>query len=208
MRVVHVGFHLDRHHREPAALLDAGPVLTALATAVRSAGPEVVVVQPARTEATLRRAGVVYRFVVERPALFRRGTPGTRPVRTPAAATVGAVAEADPDVVHVNGLSVPRFARRIRDRLPSAAIVAQNHLDRPPSPWRRPGARRAARAYDAVAFTAREQAARSSKRVCSHRDCPSTRCRRCRLTSGPVPSRPPAAASAFTATRRWRGSVV
>jgi glycosyltransferase involved in cell wall biosynthesis len=37
-------------------------------------------------------------------------------------------------------------------------LLAQDHADRPPSPWRLPRARRDARAWKAVAFTAREQA--------------------------------------------------
>ncbi len=157
IRVVHVGFHLDRQRRPPEALLEAWPTLTGVATAVARAGLDVAVVQPAHRDATLERDDVTYRFVRERPALLRRGTPGTRPVRAPAAATLEAVAAFEPAVVHLNGLALPAFVRRLADRI-GAPILAQDHADRPPAPWRRPAARRAMRACDAVAFTAREQA--------------------------------------------------
>lgn len=158
MRVVHVSFHLDRARREPAALLDARPALTRLASALARKGLDVTVVQPAHRPAAIRRDNVSYRFVAERPAFLRRGTPGVRPVRAPAAGLVDTVADAAPDLIHVHGLTVPGHARRLRDRLPGVPILAQDHADRPPRPWRRPWARKAMRAYDAVAFTAAEQA--------------------------------------------------
>lgn len=159
IRVVQVGFHLDRAGRSPDELLEAWPTLPGLASAVARAGTDVVVVQPARTDRTLERDGVTYHFVAESSALFRRGTPGTRPVRSPAGAVVDAVADLAPDVVHVNGLTVPGHAGRLKARLPRGRIVVQDHADRPPPPWRRPLAGRAMRAaYDAAVFTAREQA--------------------------------------------------
>lgn len=158
MRVVHVGFHLDRHGREPDALLEAWPTLTGTASATAGAGAEVVVVQPAHREATLRRDGVEYRFVEERATRLRRGTPGTRPVRVPARRTLDAVADVSPDLVHVNGLSVPHHVRRLKARLPAVRVLVQDHADRVPPAWRRPAARWGMRAYDGVAFTAREQA--------------------------------------------------
>lgn len=157
-RVVHVGFHLDRARREPDVLLDAWPTLSGVASAVARTGLELAVVQPARRDTTLTRDGVQFRFVAERPALLRRGTPGTRPVRAPAAAVIDAVAGLDPDVIHVHGLALPGHAYRLRARLPRTPILAQDHADRPPRPWRRPAARRAMTALDAVAFTSAAQA--------------------------------------------------
>lgn len=157
-RVAMVGFHLDRAGREPDALLEAWHTLPGVAGAVARAGVDVTVIQPAHRHASFERDGVAYRFVAERPALFRRGAGATRPVRLPASRVVDAVAAAAPDIVHVNGLTVPAGAMRVRKRLPDVGILAQDHADRPPSLWRRPAARRAMRAYDAAAFTAREQA--------------------------------------------------
>lgn len=156
-RVVITSFHLDREKRQPEELLAAWPTLVGVAGAVARAGMDVGVVQPAHRDAVVRRDGVEYRFVKERPALLRRGTPGTRPVRAPAAALVAAVADLAPEVVHVSGLSLASHARRLKRRMPDVKILAQDHADRPPF-WRRPATRRAMLAYDAVAFTASAQA--------------------------------------------------
>jgi glycosyltransferase involved in cell wall biosynthesis len=158
VRVVIIGFHLDREGRAPEALLDAWPTLPGLASAVARAGFRVSVVQPARRDAAFARDGVSYHFVAERPALYGRGTPGSVPVRAPAAASLTAISRLAPSVIHVNGLGVPAHARRLKKRWPMTPILAQDHADRPPPPWRRVAARRGIRAFDAVAFTAREQA--------------------------------------------------
>jgi glycosyltransferase involved in cell wall biosynthesis len=162
MRVVVIGFHLDRVGRAPEALLEAWPTLPGLASALARTGLDVSVVQPqpGPRAATIRRDGVVYRFVPERPALLRRGTIGSRPVRAPASASLDAVARLAPSIVHVNGLGVPIHAHFLRKRLPAVRILAQDHADRPPARWRRPAARWAMRAFDGVAFTARAQAER------------------------------------------------
>jgi len=158
IHVVQVGFHLDRADREPEELLDAWPTLSGVASTVSGSGVRVTVVFPARRDATLRHRGVEYRFVAERPAFLRRGSPGSRPVRRPAVRMLDQVAALAPDLVHIHGLGLPTYAKSIRTRLPGARILVQDHADRPPRPWRRPFDRRAMRACDAVAFTAREQA--------------------------------------------------
>lgn len=157
-RVVHVGFQLDRAGRDPEALLEAWPTLSRVAGAAAAEGFDVTVVQAAARDASLRRDGVVYRFVAERPAL-RRGPPGTRPVRTSAPRLGAEVERLAPDLLHVHGLALPGHVRRLRERLPAARVLAQDHADRPPRPWRRWAAARGTRPYDAVAFTVREQAA-------------------------------------------------
>lgn len=78
-RVVHVGFHLDRAGRDPAALLEAWPTLPGVASAFARQGVEVAVVQPAHEEARLTRDGATYRFVAERPALLRRAPAARAP---------------------------------------------------------------------------------------------------------------------------------
>ena len=160
MRVVVISFHLDRDERPPEALLDAWPTLPGLASALARTGLDVSVVQPSSRDATFRRDGVGYHFVPERPALLRRGTPGSRPVRAPASASLAAVARLAPSLVHVNGLGVPIHPYLLRRRLPTVRILAQDHADRPPPRWRRPAARWAMRALDGAAFTARAQAER------------------------------------------------
>jgi glycosyltransferase involved in cell wall biosynthesis len=158
IHVVQVGFHLDRREREPEELLDVWPTLSGGASAVSRNGVRVTVVYPAHRDAIIRHRGVDYRFVAERPAYLRRGTQGSRPVRRPAVRMLDQVAALAPDLVHVHGLGLPTHAESIRKRLPRTRLLAQDHADRPPRPWRRPVDRRAMRSYDAVAFTAREQA--------------------------------------------------
>lgn len=158
VRVVQIGFHLDRQGRRPEALLAAWPTLPGLASAVARDGFDVCVVQPAVQDTFLRREGVAYHFVRERPAVLRRGTPGSRPVHAPARALLDVVTGLDPSVVHVNGLGTPSHARYLKQRLPGIRILAQDHADRLPPRWRRRATRRAMRAFDGVAFTAREQA--------------------------------------------------
>lgn len=158
-RVVLIGFYMDRAGRSPEALLDAWPTLPGLASALARVGFDTAVVQPAGRAAVLRRDGVEYHFVEERAARLPRGGGGARAVRSPASASLAAVSRLSPSVIHVNGLGVPWHARDLKARLPDTPILAQDHANRPPPPWRRGLARKAMRAYDGVAFTAREQAA-------------------------------------------------
>jgi glycosyltransferase involved in cell wall biosynthesis len=155
--VVMVSFHLDRRGRDPDALLAAWPTLADAPVAAAAAGVDVAVVQPAATDAVQHRGGVAFHFVRERPG-FRRGSPGTRPVRPDAPALTRRVRELRPLVLHVQGLSLPGHARRLVDALPGVRVLAQDHADGIPRWWRRRHARRDARCYDAVAFTAPAQA--------------------------------------------------
>ena len=157
MEVVQVGFHMDRDHRDPEDLLKAWPSLPGLARAVSGCGVRVTVVWPSHRDATFSMDGVTYVFASERPALFRRGTAGTRPVRAPASHVLDQVTGVGPDLIHVHGLTLPIHAGHLKRRLPRVKILAQDHADRPPRRWRRPLERKRMKAYDAVAFTAREQ---------------------------------------------------
>ncbi len=158
IHVVQVGFHLDRARRAPEELLAARPTLSGVASAVSGAGNRVTVVQPAHQNAAIRFQGVEYRFIAGKPALLRRGTPSSQPVRRPARKITDRIVALEPDLVHIHGLGLPAFAKSLRERLKGVKILGQDHADRPPPPWRRPFERHAMQAYDAVAFTAREQA--------------------------------------------------
>lgn len=152
-RVVHLGLHRDRADRPPEALLEAWPTLLRGAAAVARTGWHTTLVLPAGHDTVLRRDGVTVRFVREATGR-RRGPPGLRPVRASAPRLSAAVAEAAPDVVHIHGLALPGHAARLRRALGAdVRIVAQDHADRPPRPWRRGSWRRAAASWDAVAFT-------------------------------------------------------
>src|SRR5215813_2487019 len=63
IRVAHVSFHADGKRRNGADLLEAWPTLSSVATAVSSAGVDVVVIQTAHANETIERHGVVYHFV-------------------------------------------------------------------------------------------------------------------------------------------------
>ena len=155
IRVVHVGCVLDVARRGGAELLAAWPTLGDVAAAVRASGADVSVVQAAHRDERLTLAGVEYHFVTEarlaRPAGDRR--PGAvLPFRL-----ARAVAALTPDVIHVNGLAFPLHLRALTRAAPRAAMLVQDHADRPPRRLRWL-ARRAFRVVDGVSFTAREQA--------------------------------------------------
>ena len=105
--------------------------------------------------------GIRYRFIAD--GARNTPQPWDRPART-----VQAVADARPDVVHVNGLIFPGCVRALRAALPSdTAIVLQDHSGAVPRSWPWPLAPLAAgrwqRAFadaDACTFTARALAER------------------------------------------------
>ena len=141
----------------PGALLDRYHTLTAWSDALAAAGSHVEVVQRFARAGGLERRGVRYRFVAD-------AHPAVLPLRTASAATVAAVADATPDVVHVNGLVFPALVGALRRRLPHhVAIVVQDHAGiQPPDRsrfWPRRRWPRGLDQADAVSFTSAEQAA-------------------------------------------------
>lgn len=140
----------DPSLREPEALLARYHSLTGWADAVAACGVRVSVVQAFGIDAETRRGEVAYRF-----RRVRSGAAGWWDVQRLARG----VADASPDVVHVNGFAPWPIAalRRYVGRTP---LVVQHHGGRPPRSWSR-GAwwhERALRTADAVLFTTREQA--------------------------------------------------
>lgn len=141
---------------DPAALVDRYPTLTGLAAALADAGAGVNVVQRFSFEARLTRDGADYHFVTDSAPPFPPPSSTAQPI-------VDAVRAASPDVVHVNGLMFPAMVAALREALPAARIVVQDHagigapglIDRMlDSSWR--GLAKA----DAYSFTARENADR------------------------------------------------
>ena len=121
MRIVQANAVYDPAAKTPAALLDLYYTLTGWSAAVARAGAEVSVVQRFHSAATLERDGVRYEFVTdaEKPWLSTTGAPGP---------FVNAIADANADVVHVNGLIFPRLVVTLRQSVSArAAIVAQHH---------------------------------------------------------------------------------
>jgi glycosyltransferase involved in cell wall biosynthesis len=120
--IVFVNYPFDPRDAEPEALLGRYHTLEGWARAVAEAsGAPVAVVQRFRGAATLRRAGVEYRFVDDAPV--PRPPPWWWSLRV-----VDAVAALDPDVVHVHGLVYPAQVRLLRARLPArTTLLVQDH---------------------------------------------------------------------------------
>ncbi|GMV05520.1 MAG: hypothetical protein AMXMBFR53_17980 [Gemmatimonadota bacterium] len=154
--------YADPLGRSGAELLAAWPTLAGVAEGVAAAGATVEAVVTAARDESFTEAGVAWRFVAESPSPTRAisslarlagGRGALHPART-----LRATRSSSPDVVHLHGLSFPLQARALRDLHPGAALVAQDHADRPASGWRRWLHRGAYRGLDGVAFTAPRQA--------------------------------------------------
>lgn len=152
MRVVQVSCFRDPLRRPADELLQAWQAIELQARAASSVGAEVTVVQAAWRDQEVARDGIRYRFVAEPSAV------PPRIARVLPRRLAAAVAEAGPEVVHVQGLSFPAQTRLIA-RASGAPILAQDHADQPMAGWRRPLQRWGLGAARAVAFTVREQAA-------------------------------------------------
>ena len=146
MHVVQVNFTCDADLADPDALLARYRTLVAWSDAVAAAGAaRMTVVQAFPYDARVVRNGIEYMF-------------------RPAARLHHAVADARPDLVHVNGLIFPARTWLLRQTLKRrTAIVVQDHGGDAPGDGRtavhRAFRRSALRAADAFLFAAAEQAA-------------------------------------------------
>lgn len=139
LRIVQVGFQVDRLRREPARLLEEWTTLVDVAEAAQQAGLQVSVVQAGGRAEVLDRNGVRYYFFAHGPDAPRL------------------IGRLDPDVIHVHGLRFPREVLCVAAHLPHVPILLQDHASRLPRLWRRPLHRRAFAAAAGVAFCARPQ---------------------------------------------------
>jgi glycosyltransferase involved in cell wall biosynthesis len=149
VHVLQISFFVDRQRRAPERLLEDWHSLEDIATAVAGAGERVTVVQASLSEGRLSRRGVDYVFI----APDSRDTPLAR-----ARSFRALLRELAPDVVHVHGLGFARDVLALRELLPDAPILLQDHADRVPRFWRRAPWKRAAAIVDGVSFCARAQA--------------------------------------------------
>jgi glycosyltransferase involved in cell wall biosynthesis len=110
MNVVQLNYAFDKALTDPGALLEAYGTLTGFSEAVAAAGADrTTVVQRFHRDARIRRNGIEYTFCS-----------ASRVHQT--------VADAQPDVVHVNGLHFAARTWALRQRLDrSVAIVVQDH---------------------------------------------------------------------------------
>src|SRR5262245_26328953 len=144
MNVVQLNYAFDKALTDPDALLDRYRPLNGLSAALAAAGADrTTVVQRFHRDARITRNGIEYQFC--RPSRVHR-----------------TVADAHPDVVHVNGLDFAAYTwvlRRWLDR--SVAIVVQDHGGGVPTGRRarlgRGIRRRMSAAADGFFFVASEQ---------------------------------------------------
>jgi glycosyltransferase involved in cell wall biosynthesis len=145
MHVVQLNYAVDDELTDPEGLLARYESLTGWAEALVSAGVDrMTVFQRFRRDARVVRNGIEYAFC--------RGSRLHR-----------AIAGAQPDVVHVNGLNFPARTWLLRRALaPATAIVVQDHGGNVPNgrsaPVQRALRRPALRAADAFLFAAAERA--------------------------------------------------
>jgi glycosyltransferase involved in cell wall biosynthesis len=144
LRVAHVSFHADAERRNGTALLDAWPTLSSVATAVSSAGVDVVVVQTAHADETIERNGVAYHFVNDARRMRSR--------------VIARVRAESPHVVHVHGFHSPLAIWQLANALPRVPVLVQDHGSPLPTGWRRPVWRWALRPTAGAAFTVEPQA--------------------------------------------------
>jgi glycosyltransferase involved in cell wall biosynthesis len=149
LHVAQISFFTDPDGRRPEQLLAAWPSLVDVAEAAYGAGVRVSVIQASSHSLTLTRSGVSYCFLP-----FGRGSPSS----PDDGAFTALLHELAPDVFHVHGLSFPRDVLSLARLAPDAAIVVQDHADRPPRFWRRLPWRRCSRVVSGVSFCSREQA--------------------------------------------------
>ncbi|KAB7769408.1 glycosyltransferase family 4 protein [Xanthomonas maliensis] len=131
------------HDWDAEQVLSQWPSLATIADSVSSAGIRVSVIQVARWQRTLHRAGVDYHFL----------DPGPRGTRVRARRLGALLQQLGADLVHVHGLEFAGDARRLRRWLPRVRILLQDHANRLPRWWTRPLWRWRLAAADGVAFT-------------------------------------------------------
>jgi glycosyltransferase involved in cell wall biosynthesis len=155
--VLQLNLAYDPRLEDIDALLQRYTTLVEFSQALTRAGAEVTVVQRFFQDGERHHGGVTYRFVHD-------FLPARLDAWSVSAAVVGAVCEARADVVHINGLMFPAMAVAVRNALPDAVIVMQDHSGHVPrARWpfqhtRRTRWRDAFRQVDVVTFTSAELA--------------------------------------------------
>jgi glycosyltransferase involved in cell wall biosynthesis len=122
LRIVHVNYVFDDSLRDPDALLDEYATLTGWSEALAAVGAgRVTVAQRFCRDATVNRNGIDYLFCRDEGGAQPK--PWTWPRRLHEA-----VANARPDLVHLNGLIFPVQTWLLRQALPKrSALVVQDH---------------------------------------------------------------------------------
>jgi glycosyltransferase involved in cell wall biosynthesis len=150
--------YLDPLARAPDALVGGGwRDFGRTAAAARRAGARVAMVEAAWEDAEREIEGVRCCFVRERGDPFVR-LPGGRTVRHRPRRLIERVSALAPDLIHYEGLVLPRELRALAAALPGVPILAQDHGTKCPHGWRRWWYRWGFAPLAGVTFTARSQA--------------------------------------------------
>ena len=209
VRIVQLNLAWDQTLADRDAVLDAYHTLTGWSDALAAAGADVMVVQRFASDGRLTRGNVSYEFVGD------HGGTVLPPWAAPQS-VVRRVVDADPAVVHVNGLMFPGIVAALRRNLPaSTVIVLQDHSGSLPRrlPWPIGAAvrtrwQRAFRAADASVFTARSLATRWHE-IGLPRDMPILEIPEASTTLGPIDDAKALAATGVRGSPRvlWVGRV-
>ena len=157
-RVAFVGMYLDRVARSPdAPFAGAWGNFGRAAAAARRAGARLTMVQAAWEDAEREIEGVPCCFIRERGDPFIR-LPGGRAVRRRPQRLLERVSALAPELIHLEGLLLPREVRALAAAFPRVPILAQDHGTKCPQGWRRWWYRWGFAPLAGVAFTARAQA--------------------------------------------------
>jgi glycosyltransferase involved in cell wall biosynthesis len=153
MHIVYPNLRYDKGLRQPEAVINRNRHIVDWAVCVAAAGAEVSVVHRFNREAELTVDGVRHVFVDDPPTDARRLDERARWVAE-------AVADLDPDLVHMFQLGRALPAAQIRRVARGAAVLLHEHNDGiPTKALQRWKVRRTLRRMSALAFTAKDQAA-------------------------------------------------
>jgi glycosyltransferase involved in cell wall biosynthesis len=149
LHVAHVSFFTDPQARAPQQLLHDWPTLVDVAEAASSAGVRVSVLQACPHPQQLTRNGVSYHFLpLGRGAASKHWAGGLAELLRGLA----------PELLHVQGLSFAHDVLTLDTLAPGVPMLLQDHADRPPRLWRRPGCRRGLAVASGIAFCSLAQA--------------------------------------------------
>jgi glycosyltransferase involved in cell wall biosynthesis len=149
LHVAQVSFFLDPRGREPEQLLDDWPSLVDVAEAASAAGVRVSVIQACARERRLTRNGVDYHFLAPDEVV---------PTIACSDAFNGLIRNLGAQIFHVHGLGFPEDMQALARLVPETPMIAQDHANQPPRPWRRLLWRRGLATLSGVAFCSSSQA--------------------------------------------------
>jgi Glycosyltransferase len=156
LRVVHVSCHCDTDERTPEQLLAAWPTLLGVARGLSGAGLSATIVQASRVDRTLDVDGIPVHFVAGQGRALSGKRGGT--LLRASGALLKRVVDAQPDIIHVNGVEHPLAIHQLATTFASTPVLVQDHASAAPIGWRTTLFRWAVRPVAAAIFTVEDQA--------------------------------------------------